>query len=404
MRRIYLDHAATTPIDGRALKAMMPYFSNKYGNAGSLHYFGNEAKKAMENARAEIAGAINAGPDEIIFTSGGTESDNIALQEIAYPNKGKGNHIITTKMEHHAVLHTCKFLEKDGFNVTYLDVNSAGFINPKELESAITGRTILVSVMHANNEIGTIQPIAEIGKICRARGIYFHTDAVQTLGKIPIDVKKMNIDLLSASAHKFYGPKGIGFLYVRKGTNIHPLMHGGGQENGMRSGTENVAGIVGMAEALKISIREMGKENARELKLRNKLIKGCLKIKDSWLNGSLKNRLVCNANLGFDFVEGESIVIMLDEKGIAASTGSACSTKSLEPSHVLRAIGLPHVKCHGSLRLTLGRSTTNADIDYLLKVLPGIIARLRRMSPLREGIDISEFEGKIEHTHEGHIH
>ena len=404
MRRIYLDHAATTPIDARALKAMRPYFSEKYGNAGSLHYFGNEAKKAMEKARAEIAHAINAEPDEIIFTSGGTESDNLALQEIAYPNKSRGNHIITSVFEHHAVLHTCKFLEKDGFKVTYLDVDSRGFISPKELESAITGRTILVSVMHANNEIGTIQPIAEIGKICRERGIYFHTDAVQTVGKIPIDVKKMNIDLLSSSAHKFYGPKGVGFLYVRKGTSIHPLMHGGGQENGLRSGTENVAGIVGMAEALKISIREMGKENACELKLRNKLIKGCLKISDSWLNGSLANRLAGNANLGFDFVEGESIVIMLDERGIAASTGSACSTKSLEPSHVLRAIGLPHVKCHGSLRLTLGRSTTARDIDYLLKVLPGIIKKLRAMSPLRKGVDISEFEGKIEHTHEGHAH
>jgi len=404
MRRIYLDHAATTPIDARALKAMRPYFSEKYGNAGSLHYFGNEAKKAMEKARAEIAHAINAEPDEIIFTSGGTESDNLALQEIAYPNKSRGNHIITSVFEHHAVLHTCKFLEKDGFKVTYLDVDSRGFISPKELESAITGRTILVSVMHANNEIGTIQPIAEIGKICRERGIYFHTDAVQTVGKISIDVKKMNIDLLSSSAHKFYGPKGVGFLYVRKGTSIHPLMHGGGQENGLRSGTENVAGIVGMAEALKISIREMGKENACELKLRNKLIKGCLKISDSWLNGSLTNRLAGNANLGFDFVEGESIVIMLDEKGIAASTGSACSTKSLEPSHVLRAIGLPHVKCHGSLRLTLGRSTTARDIDYLLKVLPGIIKKLRAMSPLRKGVDISEFEGKIEHTHEGHAH
>ncbi len=404
MKRIYLDHAATTPLDARALRAMKPYFSEKYGNAGSVHYFGIEAKKAMENARAEIAKAINAEPNEIIFTSGGTESDNIAIQGIAYANRGKGNHIITTKMEHHAVLHTCKFLEKDGFEVTYLDVNSAGFINPKELESAITDKTILVSVMHANNEIGTIQPIEEIGKICKARGIYFHTDAVQTLGKIPIDVKKMNVDLLSASAHKFYGPKGIGFLYVRKGTNIHPLMHGGGQENGIRSGTENVAGIIGMAEALKISIREMKKENAHELKLRNKLINGCLKIKDSWVNGGLKNRLAGNANLGFDYVEGESIVIMLDEKGIAASTGSACSTKSLEPSHVLRAIGLPHVKCHGSLRLTLGRDTTAKDIDYVLKVLPVIIAKLRKMSPLRKGVDISEFEGKIAHTHEGHAH
>lgn len=404
MKRIYLDHAATTPVDKRALEAMKPYFSEKYGNASSLHSFGIETKKAMEEARKSIAKAINAEPNEIILTSGGTEADNLAVLGVAHANSGKGRHIITSAIEHHAVLHACRELEREGFKITYLPVTKEGFVKAGDLKKAIRKDTILVSIMHANNEIGTIQPIAEIGRICREKGIYFHTDAVQTLGKVPIDVRKMNIDLLSASAHKFYGPKGIGFLYVRKGTGIKPLMFGGGQENGMRSGTENIAGIVGMVEALKISLGEMKMENAREMKLRNKLVKGCLKISDSWINGSLANRLACNANLGFDFVEGESMVIMLDEKGIAASTGSACSTKNLEPSHVLRAIGLPHVKCHGSLRFTLGRGTTAREVDYVLKVLPGIVRKLRAMSPLRKGIDISEFEEEVKEKHSHHEH
>jgi len=403
MKHIYLDHAATTPVDRRVLKEMQPYFSEKFGNPSSLHLFGQEAKEAMEKARERIAKAINARADEIYFTSGGTESDNIALQETAYPNRKKGNHLITTKIEHHAVLHTCRFLEKDGFDVTYIGVNKDGFVDLNELEKAVNEKTILVSVMHANNEIGTVQPIKEIGELCKSKGVLFHTDAVQTVGKEQIDVQKMNIDLLSASAHKFYGPKGVGFLYARQGTKIHPLMHGGGQEKGLRSGTENVAGIVGMAEALKIALKEMLQENARERKLRNKLVKGCLRIDNSWLNGTAEPRIAGNANLGFDFVEGESMVLMLSDKGIAASTGSACSTRDLEPSHVLRALGLPHVKCHGSLRFTLGRSTTAKEIDYVLKVLPPIVEKLRSISPLHKGVDISKFESEVEHTHEhGH--
>lgn len=403
MKRIYLDHAATTPLDKRVLKAMQPFFSERFGNPSSLHLFGQEAKEAMEKAREQIAKAINARAEEIYFTSGGTESDNIALQEIAYANRKKGNHLITTKIEHHAVLHTCRFLEKQGFDATYLGVGKNGFIDLGELRSAINDKTILVSVMHANNEIGTVQPVKEIGELCKSKGVLFHTDAVQTVGKERIDVQKMGIDLLSASAHKFYGPKGIGFLYVRQGTKVHPLMHGGGQEKGLRSGTENVAGIVAMAAALQIALREMQQENARERKLRNKLIKGCLQIRNSWLNGAQEPRTAGNANLGFDFVEGESMVLMLSDKGIAASTGSACSTRNLEPSHVLRAIGLPHVKCHGSLRFTLGRSTTAKDIEFALRVLPPIVRKLRSISPLRKGVDISKFESEVEHTHEhGH--
>ncbi|MBN2067301.1 MAG: cysteine desulfurase NifS [Candidatus Diapherotrites archaeon] len=401
MNRIYLDHAATTPLDKRVLKEMQPYFSEKYGNASSLHFFGTEAREAMEKSRDAIAKAINARPEEIVFTSGGTESDNIAVKGVAFGNKKRGKRVITSKIEHHAISHTCQFLEKDGFEVSYLNVDKEGSIDLAELEKEIGEGTTLVSVMHANNEIGAIQPVKEIGKLCREKGIYFHTDAVQSVGKERIDVEKMGIDLLSASGHKFYGPKGIGFLYARKGTKIHPLMHGGGHEKGIRPGTENVAGIVGMAAALKIAEKEREKENARERKLAKKLVNGALKIENSWLNGPAvgKARLSNNVNLGFDFVEGESIVLMLSDKGIAASTGSACSTRDLQPSHVLRAIGLPHVKCHGSLRLTLGRGNTGKDIDVVLKELPSIVKKLREISPLRKGVDISEFEEDVEHTH-----
>jgi len=400
-KRIYMDHAATTPLDKRVLKAMLPYFSEKFGNASSLHFFGTEAREAVEKAREDIAKAINAKPGEIFFTAGGTESDNIALQGVMKAGKRKG--LITTAIEHHAVLYTAERLRKEGFNVKFLPVSSNGIVELDALEKAVGKETALVSVMHANNEIGTIQPIGEIGKLCRAQSVLFHTDAVQTVGKEKIDVEKMNIDLLSASAHKFYGPKGAGFLHIRQGTKIQPLMHGGGHENGLRPGTENVAGIVGMAEALKIAVKEMREENAKERRLRGRLIDGCLKIEDSWLNGAREPRLSCNAALGFDFVEGESMVLMLSDRGIAASTGSACSSKSLEPSHVLRAIGLPHVKCHGSLRFTLGRSTTAKDVDYVLEVLPGIVERLRKISPLRKGVDISEFEENIDEKHE-HMH
>ncbi len=396
MKKIYLDHAATTPVDKRVLREMQPYFSEKFGNASSLHLFGLEAGEAMEKSREQVAKAINARPEEIIFTSGGTESDNIALQGVAYTNRRKGKHIITTKIEHHAVENTCKFLEKSGFEVSYLDVDKEGFIDLAKLEKKMEDETILVSVMHANNEIGTIEPVKEIGELCRERGIYFHTDAVQSVGKEKIDVQRMNVDLLSASGHKFYGPKGIGFLYVKQGTKICPLMHGGNHEKGLRSGTENVAGIVGMAKALEIAEGERVEEAARERKLAKKLVNGALKMRNSWLNGPAigKKRLSNNVNLGFDFVEGESMVLMLSDKGIAASTGSACSTKSLEPSHVLRAIGLPHVKCHGSLRFTLGRSTTKKDIDFVLKELPVIVKKLRDISPLRKVLDIGRFEEK----------
>jgi len=405
MKRIYLDHAATTPLDERVLKAMRPFFWQKFGNASSVHSFGTEAREAIEKSRRLVAKAIGARPEEIYFTSGGTESDNIAVQEIAYTNRERGKHIVTSAIEHHAVGETCEFLEKDGFTVSRIGVDKHGFVDMGGLEKAVGKKTTLVSVMHANNEIGTIEPIAEIGKICAEKGAYFHTDAVQSVGKEKIDVRKMNIDLLSSSAHKFYGPKGAGFLFVKEGTEIHPLMHGGGHERGLRSGTENVPGIVGTAAALQIAEKEMEKEAARERALAKKLANGALLIENSWINGPPigGKRLSNNVNIGIDFVEGESMVLMLSDKGIAASTGSACSSKSLEPSHVLRAIGLPHVKCHGSLRFTLGRGTVAKDIDYVLSALPGIVGKLRAISPLHKGIDIAEFEEEIGETH-GHGH
>lgn len=399
MKRIYLDHAATTPLDPRVLKEMQPYFSEKFGNAGSLHSFGQEAREAVEKARGEIAKAINARPEEIVFTSGGTESDNLALKGVMNA-AGKGG-LVTSGFEHHAILHAAQALERQGFGVKYLPVTKEGFVQPGEAEKVLGKETVLVSVMHANNEIGTIQPVAEIGKMCRAKGILFHSDVVQTLGKERVDVEKMSLDLLSASGHKFYGPKGVGFLYVRNGTTIVPVAHGGGHEKGLRSGTENVPGIVGMAAALKLAVREMDDENARLRKLRDRLIDGSLGIKDSWLNGARQPRLASNAAIGFDFVEGESMVLMLSDRGIAASTGSACSTKSLEPSHVLRSLELPHVKCHGSLRFTLGKSTGAKDIDYVLQELPPIVERLREISPLRQGVSLEGFEEKIEERH-GH--
>ena len=401
MKRIYLDHAATTPLDEKVLQEMAPFFSEKYGNASSLHSFGREAREAVEQARETVARAINAEPGEIIFNSGGTEGDNTAIQEIAYPNRKKGKHIVTTKIEHHAVERSCKFLEKDGFSVTYLGVDEKGFIDLAKLEEAVGEETILVSVMHANNEIGTIEPIAEIGKICREKEVYFHTDAVQSVGKEKIDVKAMNIDLLSASGHKFYGPKGVGFLYVRKGTKMHPLLQGGGHEKGLRSGTENVAGIVGLARALEIAEAEREAEAARERALAKGLVKKGLGIENSWTNGPAigKTRLSNNVNIGFDFVEGESMVLMLDDAGIACSTGSACSTKDLSPSHVLLAIGLKPWQAHGSMRFTLGRSTSEKDLNYTVEKLEGIVAKLREISPLRKGTNISKYEKGFEEKH-----
>ena len=381
-----MDHAATTAVDKEVIKAMLPYFDNQFGNASSLHQFGQEAKEALEQSRETVAKLINAEPREIIFTSGGTESDNWAIKKIAFTNEDKGSHIITSRIEHHAVLESCEFLEKNGFKVTYLPVDKYGLVNPEDVKNAITKNTILVSIMHANNEIGTIEPIEEIGKICKEKGVYFHTDAVQTVGKVPIDVKKMNVDLLSCSSHKLYGPKGVGFLYVKKGTKIAPMMHGGGHEFCLRSGTENVAGIVGFAKACELAQKNMEKWNSHEKRLRDKLVKGVLeRIPESWLNGHPEKRLEGNANLCFKCIEGESLILHLDDKGVAASTGSACSTKSLKPSHVLTAIGLSPVDAHGSLRLTLGKDNTEKEIDYILDVLPKIVEDLRKISPLWHG-------------------
>jgi len=389
MRRIYLDYAATTPVDKRVAKAMAPFLSESFGNTMSLHSYGQEAKIALEQSRETVAGLINAKPNEIIFTSSATESNNLALKGIAM-NMPKGsryaNHIIISSIEHHCVVEVAKWLSR-GFKVTKIPVDKYGMVNPKDIEREIRPETILVSVIHASNEIGTIQDIAEIGRICRERKVYFHTDASQSFGKIPIDVKKMNIDLLTASSHKIYGPKGAGLLYVREGIKIVPLLHGGGQENGLRSSTVNVPAIVGFAKAVEIYLpagKQVKKENAKLLKLRDKLIKNLLKIKGCYLNGHPKDRLANNVNLRFDFVEGESLVIQLDMEGIACSTGSACSSATLEPSHVLLATGLRPEQAHGSLRISLGRYTTEKDINYLLKVLPKIIKKIREISPFKK--------------------
>lgn len=382
MERIYMDHAATTPVDPRVLKAMEPYFLEKFGNTSSTHFFGEEALDAIEKAREEIAKIINAEPEEIIFTSGGTEADNIALHGAMHANKEKGNRLVTTTIEHHAIIHSAEFLQKQGFESEFLPVTKDGLVEISSVENALKKKTALVSVMHANNEIGTIQPIGEIGGLCRANGTLFHSDAVQTMGKEKIDVRAMNLDLLSASAHKFYGPKGVGFLFKAKNVKLNPIMQGGGHEQGLRPSTVNVPGIVGMAEALKIASNTMEEENAKEKKLRDMLIDGALEIRNSWVNGAREPRMAGNAALGFDFVEGQSLLIMLSDKGIAVSTGSACNSKGLKPSHVLMALGLPHVKCHGSLRFTLGRSNTKKHVEYVLEVLPGIVERLREISPL----------------------
>jgi len=391
---IYLDHAATTPVRKEVLEEMQPYFSKKYGNASSPHALGREANGALQEARVKVAGVINAMPEEIYFTSGGSEADNTALKGLAFANKDKGNHIIISSIEHDAVLNTCKFLEQNGFEVTYLPVDKYGFVNCEDIERAITKKTILISVMHANNEIGTIEPIANIGTLAQEKGVYFHTDAVQTFGKIPIDVEKMGVDLLSASSHKIYGPKGVGALYVKKGIEIQPLIHGGGHENGLRSGTENVAGIVGFGKAAELAENERAIEAGREIKLRDRLIKNALKIKNSRLNGHPAMRLPNNANFSFKFIEGEGLVLDLDGYGIAASSGSACSSKSLEPSHVLLAIGLKHEEAHGSLRLTLGRDTKDKDIDYVLRVLPKSVERLRKISPYKKKFMFKGLKGE----------
>ncbi|MFC2002043.1 cysteine desulfurase NifS [Chloroflexota bacterium] len=383
MKRIYLDYAATTPTHPEVVKAMLPYFTDIFGNPSSIHTFGQETMGAIEETRAKVASFIGAQDEEIIFTSGGTEADNTAIKSIAYASETKGNHIITSVIEHHAVLETCKFLEKRGFSVTYLPVDEYGLVAPDDVQRAITDKTILISIMQANNEIGTIEPIAEIGKIAQKAGIYFHTDAVQTVGHIPVDVNELGVDLLSMSAHKLYGPKGVGALYMRKGTRLIPFLHGGGQERGRRASTQNIPGIIGLGKAIEITRQEMGEEAARLTYLRDKLIKGILeRVDHTRLNGHPVNRLPNNINVSIAFAEGESMCLGLDLEGICTSTGSACSSGSLEPSHILLALGLSHEQAHGSLRFTLGKWTNEEDIDRVLEVLPRVVNRLRAMSPL----------------------
>ena len=383
MRRIYLDYAATTPTHPEVVKTMLPYFTEVFGNPSSIHSYAQEAKGAMEEARAKVASFIGARDEEIIFTSGGTESDNTAIMGVAYANESKGNHIITSSIEHHAVLETCEFLEKRGFALTCLPIDGNGLVAPDDVKKAITDKTILISIMHANNEIGTIQPIAEIGQIAREAGVYFHTDAVQTTGHLPIDVNNLGVDLLSMSAHKLYGPKGVGGLYIRKGTRMLPFMHGGGQERGWRASTHNVPGIIGLGRAIEIARQEMDEEAERLTSLRDKLITGIFdRIDNVRLNGHPQNRLPNNINVSVSFVEGESMCLNLDLEGICASTGSACTSGNLEPSHTLLALGLSHEHAHGSLRFTLGKWTSDEDIDRVLETLPRIVAKLRAMSPL----------------------
>jgi len=398
LKEIYLDNGATTAVDPRVLKVMMPYFSEKYGNASSSHSFGQDSKDALEKARKIIAKSIGASSSEIIFTSGGTESNNLALKGIAFANKDKGNHIIITKIEHDCVLNACEWLEKQGFMISYLDVDSEGFVRVEDLEKAIRPETILVSVIHGNNEIGTIQNLEKLGKTCKEKGVFFHTDACQSYTKVDLDVEKQNLDLVTLNAHKIHGPKGVGALYVRKGVKMMDWQHGGGHEFGIRAGTENIPGIIGFAEAVRIGL------DRRHVKymigLRDKLIEGVLKIPGVRLNGPKgaekskisgtsktqsfvgEKRLCNNVNISFENIEGEALGGYLDQKWICSSTGSACSSRSLEASHVLKAIGLSDGEAHGSLRLTLSRFNTEEEIDYVLKVLPKLVEKLRRISPL----------------------
>ncbi|MFX1554383.1 MAG: cysteine desulfurase NifS [Promethearchaeota archaeon] len=404
---VYLDNAATTPMDPRVIEEINKHFKENYGNSMSLHSIGQKAAQVLMKSREMIASLINAERDEIFFTSSGTEADNIAILGVTAKNKNRGNHIITSSIEHHAIGHPSEQLEKRGFEVSVLPVNKDGLINLDELEESITKKTILISIMFANNEIGTIQPIKEIGEIAKKHDIIFHTDAVQAFGKIPIDVKEMNIDLLSASAHKLYGPKGVGMLHIRNkgvregwGRFIEPIMYGGGHERDMRPSTVNVPGIAGFAKAVEIAKEEMQNEMERHTELRDKIIKWVTEnIEDSYLNGHPTQRLPNNVNLGFRYIEGESIVLDLDMERIATSTGSACSSKSLDPSHVLLAIGLKPEEAHGSLRVSLGRFTTEEDVDYFLQKLPGVIERLRKMSPLSKGVKYMFDESATNHYH-----
>ena len=386
MKRIYLDHAATTPTDPRVVAAMLPYFSDSFGNPSSIHSLGLETRTAVAEAREKVARLIGASSDEIIFTSGGTEADNLAVKGVAQANAHKGKHIVTTRIEHHAVEESCRYLEKQGFKVTHVGVDEDGLVDPREIEKAVIPETILISVMHANNEVGTIQPIAEISRIARSRGVYFHTDAVQTVGHIPAKVDELGVDLLAISAHKLYGPKGVGVLYVRKGTRVGSFMHGGGQERGLRASTENVPGIVGLGKAAEIAQAEMDAEARHITPLRDRLIKEILeRIPQTYLNGHRTRRLPNNVNISVASVEGESLAVSLDLEGIAVSTGSACSSEDMEPSHVLTAMGVPVELARGSVRFSLGRDNTDADIDRVLEAFPRIVSRLRAVSPLWTG-------------------
>lgn len=384
-KMIYLDNAATTRTAPEVVDAMLPYFTEFYGNASTVYEFGGKSKEAVSKAREIIANTIGAKENEIYFTAGGSESDNWAIKATAEAYKSKGKHIITSKIEHHAVLHTCQWLEQNGFEVTYLDVDENGVVKLEELKKAIRPDTILITIMFANNEIGTIEPVAEIGKIAREHGILFHTDAVQAFGQVPINVDELNIDMLSTSAHKLNGPKGIGFLYIRKSVKIRSFVHGGAQERKRRAGTENVPGIVGFGKAVELAAANMKERTEKEAELRDYMIERVLKeVPFTRVNGHRKNRLPNNVNFCFQFIEGESLLIMLDMKGICGSSGSACTSGSLDPSHVLLAIGLPHEIAHGSLRLTLGADTTKEDIDVTIDAIKEIVAQLRAMSPLYE--------------------
>lgn len=417
MESIYLDHAATTPVAPEVVEAMLPYFTEHFGNPNGIYAVSREAKRALEESRERIAAYFNCRLTEVVFTGGGSESDNLAVKGVAFANQEKGRHLITTAVEHHAVLHACQALEKLGFEVTYLPVDPQGLVTPDQVREAIRDDTILVSVMYANNEVGTVEPIAEIGAVCREKGVLFHTDAVQAVGQLSTDIQELNVDLLSASAHKLYGPKGVGFCYVRRGTRLVPLIDGGGQERKRRAGTENVAGIVGFAKALDLAERhqEAG-EIARITSLRNRLIAGIEeRIPEVSLNGHRTKRLPNNVNFCIHYIEGEGILLGLDMAGICASSGSACTSGSLDPSHVLLAMGVPHERAHGSLRLTLGVANTDADVDKVLEALPPIVERLRQLSPLydsrnqaaselarrfRQRMDAGEFDGEHEHEHE----
>lgn len=389
MRKVYLDHAGTTPLHPDVYTLMCEVMKDTFGNPSSIHSFGREAKKLVDKARQQVAGLIGANPREIIFTSGGTEADNLAVLGIAAARRQKGNHIITSSIEHPAVLNTCKYLAENGYKVTFLPVDHYGLVDPREVRKAIRPETILITIMHANNEIGTIEPIEEIGRIAREYEIVFHTDAVQTVGKIPVKVDDLGVDLLSLSSHKIYGPKGVGALYKRNGVRLLPVLHGGGQERRLRSGTENTIGIIGFGKAAEIASQDLEAEYNRTKELRDKLVQGIYaQIPDVRYNGHPERRLPHNVNFSFSYIEGESMLLSLDMQGIAASSGSACSSHTLKPSHVLTAIGLPYELIHGSLRMTLGRANDADDIDYVLEVLPGIVARLRSFSPLANKITV----------------